>query len=176
MRHDDVTPSGVVAVVHACLACEAMSALTLEAEPHREGAVLTLTYSSTATDLFSVEELVELIEEIRPKNEQLGVTGLLLYSGGNVIQTLEGAEADVMTIFDAICADDRHDRIEVLDRRTVVARAFPTWSMGFRNVTAREAIDTLGYAAFVKHSLGRDLDAHPEPAFELLERFRRTAV
>ena len=153
-----------------------MSALTVETEPHHEGAVLTLTYSSSATDLFSVEELVELIEQIRPKNEQLGVTGLLLYSGGNVIQTLEGAEADVMAVFDAICADARHDRITVLERRTVAARAFPSWSMGFRNVTAREVTDTLGYAAFVKHSLGRDLDAHPEPAFELLERFRRTSA
>lgn len=153
-----------------------MSVLIVEPECHLEGAVLTLTYTSTATELLTVEELVELIEEIRPKNEQLGVTGLLLYSGGNVIQTLEGARADVMTVFDAICADERHDRIEVLDRRTVAARAFPSWSMGFRNVTAREVSDTLGYAAFVKHSLGRDLDEHPEPAFELLERFRRTAV
>lgn len=153
-----------------------MSALTVEVEPHHEGAVLTLTYSSCAKDLFSVAELVELIEQIRPKNEQLGVTGLLLYSGGNVIQTLEGAEADVMTVFDAICADERHERITVLDRRMVAARAFPSWSMGFRNVTDREVADTVGYAAFVKHSLGRDLQAHPEPAFELLERFRRTSA
>lgn len=153
-----------------------MSAMSVETEPHLEGAVLTLTYTSAATDLFTVDELVELIEQIRPKNESLGVTGLLLYSGGNVIQTLEGAEADVMTVFDAICADARHDRIEVLDRRTVAARAFATWSMGFRNVSAREVADTVGYTAFVKHSLGRDLSTHAESAFELLERFRRTAV
>lgn len=153
-----------------------MSALTLENEPHLEGAVLTLTYTSSATDLFTVDELVELIEQIRPKNESLGVTGLLLYSGGNVIQTLEGVEADVMTIFDAICADERHTGIRVLDRRSVAARAFATWSMGFRNVSAREVADTVGYTAFVRHSLGRDLNTHAESAFELLERFRRTAV
>ncbi len=153
-----------------------MSAMTIETEAHHEGAVLTLTYTSAATDLLSVQELVELIDQIRPKNEALGVTGLLLYSGGNVIQTLEGSEADVMTVFDAICADERHRRIEVLDRRTVAARAFATWSMGFRNVTSREVADTVGYSAFVKHSVGRDLSTHAEPAFELLERFRRTAV
>lgn len=153
-----------------------MSALTLETEPHVEGAVLTLTYTSTATTLLTIDELVELIEQIRPKNEQLGVTGLLLYSGGNVIQTLEGSEADVMTVFDAICGDERHTAIEVVDRRTVAARAFATWSMGFRNVSAREVADIVGYTAFVKHSVGRDLDTHAESAFELLERFRRTAV
>lgn len=150
--------------------------MTVETEAHHEGAVLTLTYTSATTELLSVPELVELIEQIRPKNEALGVTGLLLYSGGNVIQTLEGSEADVMRVFDAICADARHESIEVLDRRTVAARAFATWSMGFRNVTAREVADTLGYTAFVKHSLGRDLSTHAESAFELLERFRRTAV
>ena len=52
--------------------------------------LLTLTYTSSATDLMDVVALVELIEQIRPKNERLGLTGLLLYSGGNVIQTLEG--------------------------------------------------------------------------------------
>ena len=44
-----------------------MSAMSVETEPHVEGAVLTLTYTSAATDLFTVDELVELIEQIHPK-------------------------------------------------------------------------------------------------------------
>ncbi len=41
-------------------------------------ALTSLTYTSTATRLMSVAQLVELIEQVRSKNERLDVTGLLL--------------------------------------------------------------------------------------------------
>ena len=40
--------------------------------------LVSLTYTSVASRLMSVAELVELIEQIRPNNERLGVTGLLV--------------------------------------------------------------------------------------------------
>lgn len=138
--------------------------------------VLTLTYVSSARRLFSIEELVELVEQIRPKNDRLGVSGLLLYSGGNVIQTLEGPPQTVDPLFWTIADDPRHTGVRLLERRNREDRAFASWSMGFRHLTAREVVDTSGYTAFVRHSVGRDLDTHPESAFELLERFRATAV
>ena len=141
-----------------------------------ESTLLSLTYTSAATRLMSVAELVELIEQIRPKNERLGVTGLLLYSGGNVIQTLEGPPETVDQLFWTIADDPRHSEVRLLERRARDDRAFATWSMGFRHLSAREIADTSGYTAFVRHSVGRDLDTHPESAFELLERFRATAV
>ena len=73
-----------------------------------DGDVLRLTYTSTVTRMLSVIQLVDLIEEIRPKNERLGVTGLLLYSGGNVIQTLEGETSTIESLFDAILSDEGH--------------------------------------------------------------------
>ncbi len=138
--------------------------------------VLTLTYTSSARELFTIDELVELVEHTRRKNERLGVSGLLLYSGGNVIQTLEGAPETVDSLFWTIADDPRHTDVRLLERRGRDDRAFATWSMGFRHLTTREIADTAGYTAFVRHSVGRDLDTHPESAFELLERFRATAV
>ena len=138
--------------------------------------VLTLTYVSSARQLFTIEELVELVEQTRRKNERLGVSGLLLYSGGNVIQTLEGPPETVDQLFWTIADDPRHSEVRLLERRARDDRAFATWSMGFRHLSAREVADTSGYTAFVRHSVGRDLDTHPESAFELLERFRATAV
>lgn len=134
--------------------------------------ILTLTYTSSATDLMSVTQLVELIEQIRRKNERLGVTGLLLYSGGNVIQTLEGTAYVVDAVFDAIRTDARHGGVRVLDRRLVDERSFSTWSMGFRNVSAREVADLQDFTEFARQSVGHDLVAHATPAFELLETFR----
>lgn len=82
-------------------------------DPSDDPRILTLTYTSSTTDLMSVAQLVEMIEQIRPKNERLGLTGLLLYSGGNVIQTLEGTSYAVYRVFDAIRADTRHGDVRI---------------------------------------------------------------
>lgn len=141
-------------------------------DPSADPRILTLTYTSSATDLMSVTQLVELIEQIRPKNERLGLTGLLLYSGGNVIQTLEGTSHAVYQVFDAIRADTRHGDVRIVDRRYVGGRSFGTWSMGFRNVSAREVADLQDFNEFARQSVGHDLVDHAASAFELLGTFR----
>ena len=132
----------------------------------------SLTYTSSATRLMSVAELVELIEQIRTKNERLGVTGLLLYSGGNVIQTLEGTPEAVDAVFGAIIDDPRHGDVRVVDRRAIDERAFASWSMGFRNVSAREVADLQDFNEFARRSVGHDLVAHAASALDLLRTFR----
>jgi hypothetical protein len=134
--------------------------------------VFSLTYVSSATDLMSVPQLVDMLEEIRPANHRLGLTGMLLYSGGNIIQALEGPEPAVRSIFEAIEADARHDDVTVLHSGPVEQRAFEDWSMGFRNVSAREVRAIEGYDDFLRRAVAQDLGAHAAPAYELLEMFR----
>jgi len=141
-------------------------------DPSSDPRILTLTYTSSATDLMSVTQLVELIEQIRPKNDRLGVTGLLLYSGGSVIQTLEGASYAVYRVFDAIRADPRHGDVRIVERRYVDDRSFATWSMGFRNISAREVADLQDFNEFARQSVGHDLVDHAASAFDLLKTFR----
>jgi Sensors of blue-light using FAD len=141
-------------------------------DPGDDRGILTLTYTSSVTALMSVVELVELIEQIRPKNERLGLTGLLLYSGGSVIQTLEGTSYAVYQVFDAIRADPRHDDVRIVERRYVDDRSFATWSMGFRNVSAREVADLRDFNEFARESVGHDLVAHAASALDLLRTFR----
>ena len=138
--------------------------------------LVSLTYTSVASRLMSVAELVALIEQIRPKNERLGVTGLLLYIGGQVIQTLEGTAYAVDAVFDAIRADPRHADVHVVERRAIDERAFATWSMGFRTVAAREVVDLRDFGDFARESVGHDLGAHAASALELLETFRISAA
>jgi hypothetical protein len=49
-----------------------------------------VVYASTALQAFTKPELQALLQEIRPKNAELGITGLLLYKDGNFMQVLEG--------------------------------------------------------------------------------------
>ena len=141
-----------------------------------DGQVLRLTYTSAVTRLLSVSQLVDLIEQIRPKNERLGVTGLLLYSGGNVIQTIEGEPGTVESLFGAIEGDPRHSDVRIVERLSEQDRAFSSWSMAFRNVSAREVAQLRDFAEFARQSVGRDLGLHAEPSFRLLEKFRVNTV
>jgi Sensors of blue-light using FAD len=134
--------------------------------------VFSLTYVSSATELLSVPQLVDLLEEIRPRNGQLALTGMLLYSGGNIIQALEGPDAAVESIFSAIESDPRHADVTVLQRGPVGERAFEDWSMGFRNVSEREVRAIEGYDDFVGRPVGQGLGKQSVPTYELLEMFR----
>ena len=73
------------------------------------------------------------------------VTGMLLYRDGRFLQLLEGAEAEVRTLFAAIVADPRHHDLVVLRERHRVLRQFPTWTMAFRDLGERP-LTTPGYA------------------------------
>ena len=64
----------------------------------------------------------------------------------------------------------------MVDRRLVDERAFTSWSMGFRNVSAREVAELQDFTALARESVGDDLSAHAVAAFGLLDTFRVNAV
>lgn len=92
----------------------------------------SLTYVSSARSLWALEELEELLTAARAWNEPRGLTGMLLYSGGNFIQFVEGADGMVSDVFARISADTRHRGLLVLLDHQVTERSFPDWTMGFR--------------------------------------------
>ena len=134
-----------------------------------------LTYVSTATSLLSVPQLVDMLDEIRPRNEDRGLTGMLLYSGGNIIQALEGQQAAVERVFQAILRDARHRDVTVLERGDVADRSFPHWSMGFRHVSEREVRDVATLQDFVRRPVAAGLGEGAGRTFDLLSRFREHA-
>ena len=138
-------------------------------------ALSTLTYVSTTTELMSAAELVDMLEEIRPRNRDHGLTGMLLYSGGNVIQVLEGPVAEVDGVFAAIERDPRHRDVTVLQRTGVAQRAFGDWAMGFRHLSEREVRDVMTLTEFVRRPAGEGLGEHAEHTYELLTLFRAHA-
>jgi hypothetical protein len=113
--------------------------------------MLSLTYLSSATEPFTREQLEELLAQARPKNERLGVTGMMLYAGGNFIQTLEGEEDSVTDLYSTIEKDQRHREIMVMLREKVKERSFPDWSMGFEMVSDEEASKIPGFNAWLQN-------------------------
>lgn len=74
-------------------------------------------------------ELDSILLAARRRNPELGVTGALLASDDWFVQTLEGAEAAVRTLYADIARDPRHEQVSVLQNGPVDQRMFGKWSM-----------------------------------------------
>lgn len=133
--------------------------------------MLSLTYVSTVSADLDADQLIALLDVVRPKNRRAGITGMLLYSDGNVIQVLEGPDHAVETVFATIQDDPRHHGIIVIVRDQIDERSFPDWSMGFRRCSRADLLHVAGVNSFMDD---RDADPNATSARLLLEIFRDT--
>ena len=106
-----------------------------------------LVYQSTATLPLSELALEALLAQSRAWNVAHGLTGVLLYSTGEIMQVLEGTEAEVTYIFNRISWDLRHTQVTKLSDGPVAVRSFEQWSMGFKAVDAKHFKQLQGYIA-----------------------------
>jgi hypothetical protein len=130
-----------------------------------------LVYVSSAERLFTRQELLQLLEKSRVNNTQLGITGMLLYRDGNIMQVLEGEEAVVLHLFERISRDSRHKGVIVLLREQGTERMFPEWTMGFRDLDSPEVRQIEGYSEFLNEPLTAELG--PDRARRLLTLFKK---
>lgn len=101
--------------------------------------IYKLIYLSSETESFNEHELLTILEESIKNNKKKGITGVLLYSGGNFIQLLEGSKKEVEALFKKISEDKRHTNIIRLMAEYSDNRDFPDWKMGFRKITTSMA-------------------------------------
>jgi hypothetical protein len=74
-------------------------------------------------------QLGEIFSVARSSNKKLGVTGALLITDDEFVQTLEGVEAVVRELYAKISKDKRHEHLELLDSGDVSERVFGRWAM-----------------------------------------------
>ena len=134
-----------------------------------------LIYTSNETQAFTAEDLRKLLLRARMRNQQKGVTGMLVHRAGCFLQALEGDEDAVNEIYQAIAKDTRHSEINLLRRGRSFGqqRHFGTWSMGFADESGMADV----LRGFV--SLNEDLDLRRLPeaeAFTLLSTCGQRAV
>ncbi len=106
----------------------------MPAVPKDADRVFQLVYVSSAQTLFSADQLRELLARSREKNHRLGISGLLLYREGNLMQMLEGDETAVLALYEVIQRDSRHIGVLTLLRQRAQPRMFTDWSMAFRDL------------------------------------------
>ncbi|MFN3237826.1 MAG: BLUF domain-containing protein [Pseudomonadales bacterium] len=133
--------------------------------------MFSLTYASSATRPYSEAELAEILRVSRANNARLGVTGLLLYHDGNVMQVLEGEEKNVRQIYDKILRDERHAGCLLLLEEEIEERAFPDWHMGLRTINDSELRSLEGFSEAME--VDQDLNISRRTTQLLLENFKR---
>lgn len=104
-----------------------------------------IVYLSSAVEKFSADDLLQILTISRRNNDRCGITGMLLYSDGNIIQVLEGEEKCVNETYERIEKDYRHRGIIQLINGAIPSRNFPTWSMGFKNISSEDFSSITGY-------------------------------
>jgi hypothetical protein len=104
-----------------------------------------LVYQSSATTGLNEAELTALLAQSRTWNHGHELTGLLLYSNGDIMQVLEGPKEEVSYIFTRIAQDARHGRVVKLSDGPIAARHFSQWSMGFKALAPDEFTHLQGY-------------------------------
>ncbi len=99
--------------------------------PVQEAVVLKrISYISRFSRPFSREEVAQLAADAAERNRRLGVTGMLMSSGGIFYQVLEGPVDEVDRLFQKISADPRHQDVLILNTQDEVEdRQFPMWAM-----------------------------------------------
>ncbi|HWH18609.1 MAG TPA: BLUF domain-containing protein [Allosphingosinicella sp.] len=76
-------------------------------------------------------EIDDIVGVARSRNEELGVTGALVYTGEHFAQVLEGSASAVDELMTSICRDPRHAKVDIVEVVDIAERRFTGWSMAY---------------------------------------------
>ena len=89
-----------------------------------------IKYVSHFARPFSPAEIDAIAVDCESSYMELGVTGVLMISGGIFFQILEGPEKVVDELYEQICKDPCHKDVLLLNaENNVQRRLFPDWAM-----------------------------------------------
>lgn len=104
-------------------------------------------YSSRVARAVRFADAEAIADAASVRNEQAGLTGLLLYTPSYFLQVLEGPAPAVQVTLSRIKRDPRHSDLRIIDEREIDAREFGSWSMAARYSAAKpEQLETLTLA------------------------------
>lgn len=130
-----------------------------------------LVYISDSTELFDIDELIDIGREATRFNAKRDISGILIYSGKHFIQVLEGSKSRVELLYNKIANDVRHENCRILLAQHVTKRSFQSWHMGVLNVTGHKELDSQTLQNMAKHA-STNPDSTGFTALTLLKAFR----
>ena len=130
----------------------------------------SLVYVSSAVKLLSPAEIEYLLGRARERNLEYGITGVLLYIGGNFMQYLEGPTDNLEIIYQIIREDELHSGIILVTREAIEERQFGDWSMAYKTKDLRDYVGSTEERSLLEKHLELRA-ANPSTARILLHGF-----
>lgn len=93
----------------------------------------SIIYRSLAKPNFGKADIYQMLSASRSNNEELGITGCLLYHNNHFLQLLEGEQNQVTSLYQKILSDNRHSNIEIINEIKIERPVFIDWSMAFHD-------------------------------------------
>ncbi len=97
-----------------------------------------LIYVSTESRWLDRIEFNDILSVCTKNNQELDVTGMLLYIEGRFFQVLEGDAEVIQRLFENISKDSRHMDITLVARGPLDRRIFKDWTMRFKAISKSE--------------------------------------
>jgi hypothetical protein len=90
-----------------------------------------LYVSSSSLGQNAEAEIASIRSIAEARNPELGLTGVLMFSGRHFAQFLEGAEANLHIMKTSICSDHRHSGLVTLQTNPVEKRRYGRWALAY---------------------------------------------
>jgi uncharacterized membrane protein (DUF373 family) len=120
--------------------------------------MIQATYISTPMRPMSTEDLMQILNSARLNNIQLGISGMLLFTGSEFIQILEGDEKVIEELLATIKQDPRHRDFRIIEKKKITAREYADWTMGFKRVDKDDLRDIPGLNKIFDTDLSGEID------------------
>ncbi len=90
-----------------------------------------IVYVSTASNDLKKNEIQDILNHSKEWNNENDVTGLLLFSGGNFFQIIEGEKNKICGLFEDIKLDKRHHNVTQIFGKEIHKEAYDGYDSDF---------------------------------------------
>ena len=131
-----------------------------------------VSYMSAQSSIMSKKGIEDFLFQVREKNKNLTITGILLLIQGKFVQYIEGPAEEIDKVYDSIRKDSRHTDLVLLDSGHLKKRQFKNWSMAYKEVKNKQIKDIVGNENLNLEDifLGKT-DSKNHPVLEVLYNF-----
>lgn len=109
--------------------------------------------------------VADIVKVSRIRNESLGLTGALLFTGRRFAQYIEGPAGNVAMVQTSIEGDARHGEVQTIESGAGEGRLFDDWSLAYA-----------GPSLFLSAQVESVLDEAPHSAARLISILREFAT
>ncbi len=135
--------------------------------PHHQ-----IIYTSYASPDLTNEALQAILAIARRNNARDEITGILLHSGDQFLQVIEGPKPAVERLHSLIAADPRHEGMRTVLAHEVRQRDFGEWHMAMRELPPELLAEKPALSQFFTPEFDLASLRYGTPATFLLQAFR----